>query len=139
MGAAVLQLPVTFETTGACPECGIDLAVPSNFLRVKREQGGDLFCPNGHKFHYTKTEVQKLQEELEAEKRRTQLEREAKERERARAETMQRSNAALRGQVTKIKHRVGNGVCPCCRRTFQNLMRHMKTKHPTYKDEGAKE
>jgi hypothetical protein len=26
-------------------------------------------------------------------------------------------------------------VCPCCRRTFQNLMRHMQTQHPTFKGE----
>jgi hypothetical protein len=24
------------------------------------------------------------------------------------------------------------GVCPCCNRTFQQLARHMKAKHPGY-------
>ncbi len=30
----------------------------------------------------------------------------------------------------KMRTRVMNGVCPCCNRTFQNLMAHMKTEHP---------
>lgn len=33
-------------------------------------------------------------------------------------------------------HRVGAGVCPCCKRTFQQLARHMKCKHPKYRTEG---
>jgi hypothetical protein len=132
---AVLNLLVAFETTGACPTCGIDSAIPSNLLRVKREQGGSIHCPNGHLFSYTKTEVQRLKEELEAEKKRTERAREETARANERVETARRSNAALRGEVTKFKNRVGNGVCPCCRRTFQNLMRHMQTKHPDFKDE----
>jgi hypothetical protein len=27
-------------------------------------------------------------------------------------------------------------VCPCCQRSFQNLSRHMKTKHPEYPGEN---
>ena len=33
---------------------------------------------------------------------------------------------------TRIKNRIANGVCPCCRRSFQNLHRHMLNKHPDY-------
>lgn len=44
-----------------------------------------------------------------------------------------RQLSAARGQVTRIKNRVGNGVCPCCNRSFGNLHRHMQTKHPGWK------
>jgi hypothetical protein len=27
---------------------------------------------------------------------------------------------------------VKHGVCPCCKRTFENLARHMKGQHPTF-------
>jgi hypothetical protein len=31
-----------------------------------------------------------------------------------------------------VQKRVGNGVCPCCNRTFEDLARHMKVKHREY-------
>ena len=40
--------------------------------------------------------------------------------------------SAYKGHITKIKKRIGTGVCPCCHRSFQNLARHMKHKHPKY-------
>ena len=44
----------------------------------------------------------------------------------------ERSAAAYKGHLTRVKRRVGNGVCPCCNRTFKNLADHMTTKHPDY-------
>ena len=43
-----------------------------------------------------------------------------------------RRRAAAKGQLTKVKKRVGNGVCPCCTRSFTDLARHMESKHPAY-------
>ncbi len=137
MSAVVLNLPVQFETPGACPSCGIEWAVPSNYLRVRREKRDTFYCPNGHPQSYTTNELDKLKAELEQEKRRTERAKEDAEYQRKHREAAERSAAAARGQVTRIKNRVGNGVCPCCHRTFQNLMAHMKTKHPTFKDEPA--
>ncbi len=34
--------------------------------------------------------------------------------------------------MTKVKKRAANGVCPCCNRTFSDLARHMKAKHPDF-------
>jgi len=51
----------------------------------------------------------------------------------AKAESLQverNHSKAIRGELTKLKKRVTNGVCPCCHRSFQNLRRHMATKHP---------
>lgn len=41
------------------------------------------------------------------------------------------------GQVTKLKNRVGHGVCPCCNRSFGNLARHIESEHPTFIAEAA--
>lgn len=49
-----------------------------------------------------------------------------------RAEREGRRAAAFKGQVTKIKNRVGNGVCPCCTRHFDNLHQHMQDQHPDW-------
>ena len=35
-------------------------------------------------------------------------------------------------QRKKFIERTGNGVCPCCKRSFTNLRRHMNTKHPNF-------
>lgn len=42
---------------------------------------------------------------------------------------------SLKSEITKrrkIEKRVANGVCPCCNRTFEDLARHMSTKHKDY-------
>jgi DNA repair exonuclease SbcCD ATPase subunit len=44
----------------------------------------------------------------------------------------EKSLIAQKGVTTRIKNRASNGVCPCCNRTFQNLARHMHTKHPDF-------
>lgn len=46
------------------------------------------------------------------------------------AEHFRRSRDGMKGVVSKIKKRIGRGVCPCCNRTFADLQRHMQTKHP---------
>lgn len=33
-------------------------------------------------------------------------------------------------KIIQTKRRALAGVCPCCTRTFQNVQRHMKSKHP---------
>lgn len=47
----------------------------------------------------------------------------------------ERQLRAQKGVVTRIKNRISKGVCPCCNRTFGDLERHMKTKHPDYAPE----
>jgi hypothetical protein len=94
--------------------------------RQKRERGQGFHCPNGHGLAYKKTEVDKLKEQLAAKEDELAFER-------MRVEQRDRANAALRGQITRVKNCVQHGVCPCCKRTFQQLARHMAAKHPDWK------
>jgi rubrerythrin len=71
-------------------------------------------------------EIERLKKEVEKEKQR----REWAEKN---AETARKAEAIVRGKFKAQSERVKNGVCPCCNRTFQNLMAHMKTKHPGWK------
>lgn len=116
-------------TLTSCAACAIQFAVPDQFDRQRRQTGDTFWCPNGHTLTY-KSEIDKLRKRLEAEQAR-----------RVHAEDQQqaaeRRVAAARGQVTRLKNRIGNGVCPCCHRTFQQLSRHMATKHPGFKSEDA--
>ena len=115
-----------------CCECGAIFGISSDRHRTLRENGGIFHCPNGHSQSYTESVLDKLKK---------QLNRTEKSRDRANervselhleVESEQRKTAAQRGQVTKLKNRAKNGVCPCCARSFANLRRHMATKHPNY-------
>jgi uncharacterized Zn finger protein (UPF0148 family) len=132
MGQHAVVEQVVYRSTD-CPECGVSVFMPSQMLERRQKDGESCYCPSGHSFSWHKTEAMRLREELEAKKK--QLEAETKKREWAEQaqkraqeaeEHAQRSAAAYKG---KLK-RVSNGVCPCCKRSFTNLRRHMATKHP---------
>jgi hypothetical protein len=104
------------------------------YTAARRSSGIAVFCPYGHSLHYPEGE----NEETTLRRERDQLRQRIAQRDdeirhqKERAETAERSAVAYKGQVTKIKRRTLAGVCPCCTRTFQNLARHVATKHPGY-------
>lgn len=105
-----------------CCDCGIGFAVPEYFDTMRRQDGKSFYCPNGHSQSYTVTTVQKLQREVAEAQRLATVERER--RQLAEAATFKAQRATYR-----LKKRIAAGVCPCCNRTFQDIARHMKTKH----------
>lgn len=135
MGATVLEFTTQAVYACDCITCGVPVFMPSALKTQRLRDHSNFYCCNGHSQHWPgKSKEEQLREELEAEKaKRTEDVR----RERLLRESAERSAAAARGQVTKIKNRVGNGVCPCCNRSFQNLQRHMHTKHPNFKSEES--
>ena len=134
MGAQVLSMPVQFETH-TCGKCGITFAAPETFWSQKVRDKTPWYCPNGCCRVFTgPTEDQKRIKQLE---RQLASSRESADYARDRADRAERSASAYKGQVTKIKNRVGKGVCPCCNRTFANLARHMQSQHPDFSHEEA--
>lgn len=112
----------TLET---CCRCGIPFFMPTyHFKRLLANKGESFYCPNGHGQHYTgKTEAEILKAKLE------QVQKENEERE----QELQNKWLDALGEKNKLEKqlkRVHKGICPCCNRTFVNLERHMKTKHP---------
>lgn len=109
-----------------CGGCGIAFAISSRRYNELLDSHDNFHCPNGCVRHFLgKTEVEKLKEELEVAKQSTKhwIERTRQE---------EKAKQCIKGQLTKTKNRVQNGVCPCCNRTFQNLLRHMKHMHPNF-------
>ena len=102
--------------------CGINLAIPHDlYAFANRHKNHSVYCPLGHTFVFSNT----IEEQLERERQRLRATKDLLAAE-------ERSHAATRGQITKLKKRVHAGVCPCCKRTFQNVARHMTAKHPDY-------
>lgn len=103
-----------------CPCCGIPYAVPAKWRDKKVEANGSFNCPNGCSLHFTgETQAQKLQKIVD---------RKNSELEEANNRMLDEINE--RKKVERKLKRVHNGTCPCCKRSFPNLQRHMQSKHP---------
>lgn len=110
-----------------CGVCGVRFAMEHSYneKRLANHKIG-FWCPNGHELYYLgQSESDRLRDELK-------WAREDAERHRKSAESARRSTSVVRGHLTRVKRRVSHGVCPCCNRSFENLRRHMNTKHPDY-------
>ena len=117
----------------SCFRCKCGFTLPDALYHsAKASEKISFYCPYGHEQHYPKgeTEEDKLRRERDLLYQRVaQRDDEIK--------SLEARRRAAVGQVTKIKNRVGHGVCPCCNRTFENLARHMSSKHPTFTAEAA--
>lgn len=130
-----IAMPVTLIrdvelTTMQCGSCGIVFAMPSAKYDQCRTKGGNFFCPNGHARVFREPDVKRLERELAQERQ---------QHDQCRADRDHAENRArtLKGVVTKKRKqldRVSKGVCPCCNRSFENLHRHMQTKHPEFQE-----
>lgn len=106
-----------------CAACSVDFGIGADYMAKRRKDSGTFYCPSGHSNFYKagKSDEQKL--------------REATARETALKDQL---SAAIRdAETTRVtllrdRQRFANGVCPCCNRTFQNVLNHMKGEHPDY-------
>lgn len=116
-------------TTMVCPVCGAVYALGTKYRNKRIEDGASWYCPNGHSLSFTDSTKKKLERAL------AQRDEERRMREAAQADASnaRKAQAATRTTLRKLRARVGAGVCPCCTRTFQQLARHMKSKHPHYR------
>lgn len=102
--------------------CGIAVLAPADLYKTALREGKTLYCVFGHTFGWN-GENEKLKRQLAEAQAATSREIQAKWKAQAEAEVAER-------KLKKLKKRVTNGVCPHCQRTFTNLARHCKTKHP---------
>lgn len=123
--SAVLNVQTQLKAVN-CYSCGTTFGMDSQFYADRLRDHRNFYCPNGHQQHFIgKSEEDRLREHLEKERSRAEFYRRE-------AETQRRSKSAIKGQLTKTKNRIANGVCPCCKRSFADLHRHMTSKHPDY-------
>ncbi len=120
--------------TRCCSECSVIYAIPVRMRERAMESGGSWYCPNGHnQSPIGKTLEQKLeQERARAGRLAAELDQTA-----ASASAQRAAATRARNERDRAKKRHAAGVCPCCNRSFKQLRRHMKSKHPDY-DPAAK-
>ena len=127
MGTTYVTITIEAITCGAC---GIPFGIEEAHLRMLRQTGKGFNCPSGCGISYGKSENQKLKSELEQEQARLARERERRLSAEKESEYFRKSRDGMKGALVKAKKRAVAGVCPCCTRTFQNVARHMASKHP---------
>lgn len=111
-----------------CPICGIHYAVDKVVMDYKRAApSGDKdrgwYCPNGHSLVFQVSEADRFRQERD--RARQQLAR-AEDEKREAEERARKAEA----KVARQHKRAVGGACPCCTRTFSNVQRHMRSKHP---------
>lgn len=105
-----------------CISCGVEFAWPETLRdRALRErENRPFYCPNGHQQHFTGQT--KTERELEAVRQRlAEAQRDAA----FKAEQIK----TLERKAKRQTKRIHAGVCPHCNRTFEQLARHMQSKH----------
>lgn len=117
-----------------CGVCGVTFGLSKGFANARRNDHETWCCPNGHNWSWSgESETETLRRQLSNERDRVA-------RERANRDQAEASLRATKGVVTKQKKklaRVAAGVCPCCNRSFQDLGRHMETKHPGFERDST--
>lgn len=121
----------TTLSTLECSECGVLFAIGSRFMEERRADHETFYCPNGHTQYYPqKSEAEMLRQQLKWAESSAQSWRDQ-------AETAEHRRRAEKAAKTRLKNRIANGACPCCRRSFTDLARHMATQHPNYTEEQS--
>lgn len=117
-----------------CIVCGVFFAMTKETESVLRHTEATFYCPRGHGQVYRKgpSEADKLRQERDRLKQAMAQKDDAIAALEIERDHERRRVSAARGQVTRLKNRAAAGVCPCCSRHFENLQRHMASKHPEF-------
>ncbi len=108
-----------------CGACGVVSTCPEVVYDQHCAEGGYHHCPNGHTWGWAKDACER--ERLRRE--RDQLKQRIAQKDDEIANQISRA-AKAETEITRLHKRAKAGVCPCCNRTFVNMQRHMKSKHP---------
>lgn len=113
-----------------CANCGVIFGMAAELEARRREDHGRFYCPNGHTMSFqgpTQAEKDAKAARERSDRLATRLRAEQDQ-----SEASRREAAEAKASEIRIRWRVGNGVCPCCQRTFPALAAHVATKHPEF-------
>ncbi len=131
MSTQTFGIQLALET---CIDCSMVFAITEEFLRKRRRDHKNLYCPAGHPQHYPgESDLEKARRsarewEEYATKQKADAERRA-QRLREQRDHQERRASAYKGHLTRAKTRAGAGACLFCKREFVNVKRHMASKH----------
>lgn len=106
-----------------CYKCGSWTALTTSQHERFLENGETFYCAIGHGQSYRNSKVTVLTKELEEQRRRTSQAL-------SHVDELLLDKVARKKELTALKRRTDNGVCPHCQRTFKQVTRHITKKHP---------
>ena len=110
-----------------CGTCAVWHTIPEVIHSCYKREGGFWHCPNCHQRGWDKgtDAIERENTRRERDRLKQEAARLAEEiaAEKARADVAEK-------KYLQARRRSAAGVCPCCNRTFANMQRHMKAKHP---------
>lgn len=121
------QFTQTFTIEAVELGCGHIIFMTTEHVRDRRRDHETFYCTHcGSRRHWPgESDLEKLRRERDA-----ALQRE--ETHKAMRRNLETALAKEQKSKARLKKRAAAGVCPCCTRSFQNLRRHMETKHPAH-------
>lgn len=127
--SAAYEISVELVHYCECITCGVPIFGPEVRRKQLKREHGSFYCINGHSQYWpSESDEEKLRRERDNAIKRKDWAEEA-------AKKARHAEAIVRGKLKAQTERVKNGVCPCCKRSFQNLRRHMASKHPHWTEE----
>lgn len=137
MRGNTFEIGVTLVVEECC-NCHVAFAMTQELKARKQDTHQTFYCPNGHGQSYlAETEAERLKRQLRSVEQDRDWYKKAEARqstERARAE---RSLAATKGVVTRMRKRAIAGACQFCHRHFANVERHVASQHPKETPDGT--
>ena len=125
-------------STITCGKCGGIYAIAERYRAYKQENGGYWNCPYCQcLWGFGASELSMVRDQLRTAEHQVEQERKRTEWAQQDARITERRRRALKGHLTKVKKRISHGICPCCNRSFENLRRHMKVRHPAYTNDAG--
>lgn len=113
--------------TEDCIHCGELFGMSETLHNTRLADKLSFYCPKcGKTMAYTgPSELDKLRKEKERLNARFLAQMDQ-------THAAEREAAEAKASEIRVRWRVGNGVCPCCQRTFPGLASHVATKHPNF-------
>ena len=142
MRGTTISVDVTLVTEQCC-ECGVLFALPQELKEqlLRLTTKGSFYCPNGHGQHYTgesaEAKIKRLERERDAAKQAAEAEAESARYAWRQADMEVFERKRVEREKRKLERRAAAAVCPVkdCKRTIQQMDRHLRTKHPEWVQE----
>jgi len=129
-----VNLGIEFEVLNL--GCGHLMALPRTTTAQLRRSHDIFFCPIcADERHFPgKSDIERERDKTARAERQLKYREEERDSARDAAKSADHRARGYKGHLTRQRKRSVAGVCPCCNRTFQQLARHMKSKHPKYEE-----
>lgn len=113
--------------------CNIIFGLERNHYDRLHRSHETFFCPAGHRRCWPgESDIERAERLKREADQNAAYWRDRSIAERADAKRSERRVLAYQGHLGKLRKRIANGVCPCCKRTFSNVARHIANQHPDF-------